>query len=516
METELEITFVVARSIRDVTPEAYLAVLIEDDWDDWFAHSTMYTLLYFDESLVRHRLGKVKIGQFGMRRTQRRPAIPDDFTELSDAFFSLGQDDEYYDDLNKLGEDVREYILESLNDVAADDAIWQKAKDEPIMESSLLRSVRRKWVKGQFRKIAQGGARLTPFDFTYHFPKRAKKRVSEVRLEFNVKPESFPPTNIHVLIGRNGVGKTRTLNLMSKAFAGKPALARQSGHFTTAEGNGARVNSPFSNLVSVCFSAFDSFLLNPDDMDEESDVEYSYIGLRREEKGPRFQSPKSPAMLATEFVTSAIECGIGAKAKRWERALTTLETDRIFRAAKITSFIGKLFDNKERQKEAKDVFKKLSSGHQIVLLTITRLVQTVEEKTLVLLDEPEGHLHPPLLAAFIRSLSDLLYDRNGVAIIATHSPVVIQEVPSDCVWKLQRSGPIAKAERPDLETFGENVGILTREVFGYEVTYSGFHRMLLEVAEKADSFDAAVKRFNGELGAEAKGILRVFFMEDES
>jgi predicted ATP-dependent endonuclease of OLD family len=69
----------------------------------------------------------------------------------------------------------------------------------------------------------------------------------------------------------------------------------------------------------------------------------------------------------------------------------------------------------------------MSSGHAIVLLTITRLVATVEEKTLVLLDEPESHLHPPLLSAFIRALSDLLYDRNGVAIIATHSPVVLQE-----------------------------------------------------------------------------------------
>jgi predicted ATP-dependent endonuclease of OLD family len=51
-----------------------------------------------------------------------------------------------------------------------------------------------------------------------------------------------------------------------------------------------------------------------------------------------------------------------------------------------------------------------------VLLTITRLVETVEERTLVLLDEPEAHLHPPLLSAFVRSLSDLLINRNGVAI----------------------------------------------------------------------------------------------------
>ncbi len=58
-------------------------------------------------------------------------------------------------------------------------------------------------------------------------------------------------------------------------------------------------------------------------------------------------------------------------------------------------------------------FDRLSSGHAIVLLTITRLVELVEERSLVLIDEPEGgHLHPPLLSAFVRALSDLLVQRN--------------------------------------------------------------------------------------------------------
>ena len=71
----------------------------------------------------------------------------------------------------------------------------------------------------------------------------------------------------------------------------------------------------------------------------------------------------------------------------------------------------------------------MSSGHAIVFMTITRLVEKVDERSLVLLDEPESHLHPPLLSALIRALSDLLVSRNAIAIIATHSPVVLQEVP---------------------------------------------------------------------------------------
>lgn len=48
----------------------------------------------------------------------------------------------------------------------------------------------------------------------------------------------------------------------------------------------------------------------------------------------------------------------------------------------------------------KKYLSRMSSGHAIVLFTITRLVDTVGEKSLVLLDEPEVHLHPPLLSAF--------------------------------------------------------------------------------------------------------------------
>jgi len=158
--------------------------------------------------------------------------------------------------------------------------------------------------------------------------------------------------------------------------------------------------------------------------------------------------------------------------------------------------------------EAKDKFDALSSGHKIVLLSMTRLIQVVEEKTLVLLDEPEAHLHPPLLSTFVRALSDLLSYRNAIAIISTHSPVVLQEVPLNCVWKLRRNGSIITPERPKMETFGENVGTLTHEVFGLEVTDSGFHRMLIEAVEENPNFEAVLEKFDNQIGAEGQSIIR--------
>ena len=63
-------------------------------------------------------------------------------------------------------------------------------------------------------------------------------------------------------------------------------------------------------------------------------------------------------------------------------------------------------------------------------------------------------------------------------------------------------------ERPEIETFGENVGVLTREVFGLEVTHSGFHKMLLESLEEEEDFDDVVAKYSSELGGEARALLR--------
>ena len=157
---------------------------------------------------------------------------------------------------------------------------------------------------------------------------------------------------------------------------------------------------------------------------------------------------------------------------------------------------------------ASNLFNRMSSGHAVVLLTITKLVETVEEKTLVLLDEPESHLHPPLLSAFTRALSDLLVNRNGVAIIATHSPVVLQEVPKSCVSILRRIRLTANVDRPESETFAENVGVLTREVFGLEVSQSGFHDLLAISVSQGKSYEEIEQEYHYQLGFEGKAILR--------
>lgn len=488
-----------------------IIVLYPDNWDDWFTYNTLYNVYHYTIEGYRKHLGAIKIGQKKMAERQSRPNLPETFENLDSDFFSLGQDVSYYENLNELGEDLRKEILKGLNDIAYNQSIYKSALKEDVTKSSLLRSVSTTSVEGQFRRLAQGNASLTSYNFRYHAPKHEKSQEDRMILDFNVIPNSNPPTNIHVVIGRNGVGKTHLFNNMISTLLGGNRVISKNGYFSNIDSN--TPENPFASLISVSFSAFDETNPVKEKRDKTKSLNYSYIGLKTldEENSSeelKIQSnPKSPDILKDEFVRSVEGCRKKSKNARWLDALEILESDPVFKEAEVTQ-IAKIPIGDAFKKVASDIFRRLSSGHKIVLLTITRLIETIEERSLVLMDEPEGYLHPPLLSAFIRALSDLLINRNAVAIIGTHSPVVLQEVPKSCVWRLRRHGATALAERLNIESFGENVGLLTQEVFGLEVTDSGFHKILQNLVEDSESYDDAISRLNNQLGFEGKAILR--------
>ena len=478
-----------------------------DNWDDMFRYQTLYHLFYFDNAGNRHEIGLVKIGQVGQEHG--RPDLPRNFDSLDERFFSLGQDVDYYSSAMELGQEVARKIMSALNDIANNDEIYQRALGEDVTSVSLLRSVNLKTIEWQYRRVLDGGLELSPYKFEYEGPKPSVEGVSPLHLEFQVRPESWPPTNIHVLIGRNGVGKTFLLNAMVRALVSSDTDKDKDGSFTSLDETGEQTHeSPFVNILSISFSAFDEFEMPGQDSENE-DVRHANVGLRMqqmdEQQNRLVTANRSPGELASQFSSSALLCARGDKTRRWRDALITLETDTIFEEAEVRN----LADVKEEtfKQTAIRLYERLSSGHKIVLLTITKLVEYVEEKTLVLIDEPEAHLHPPLLAAFVRALSDLLANRNGVAIIATHSPVVLQEVPRSCVWKIDRHGQAAKASRPEIETFAENVGILTKAIFGLEVTHSGFHRMLLEAAKGEIQLGDVLAKFENNVGSEGRALI---------
>lgn len=487
-----------------------LVELAPGNWDD-FSYKTSFEVILFNELGEKFELGNIKLGYVGQPVGWSLTALDQTFQRLSSEWFSLGQDVEYYQAIREnLSEQMRDELLIGLCDVVADDALLTMAKKEKVLSESLMRTVSLSVIYGQFRRVLEGEAVLTEYKFEYRSAATDKK--AGVTLQFQVDPVSTPSTNIHVLIGRNGVGKTTLLNQMAGAILNREGPQETSHGFYSKSTWREYVPLPadyFSSVVSVSFSAFDPFVPPQDQPDRSQGVGYFYIGMKsaRADGTDATVAPKTDNDLADDFQESLESClSQQAKRQRWGAAISRLESDENFADMGLRGLLD--LDLESAMEAAKNLAGTMSSGHAIVLLTMTKLVDTVEEKTLVLMDEPESHLHPPLLSAFTRALSDLLHNRNGVAIVATHSPVVLQEVPKSCVWKLSRRRTEGRADRPERETFGENVGVLTREVFGLEVSKSGFHEVLEAAVDKGLSFEQVMAVYEDQLGVEAQGIVR--------
>ncbi len=508
--------------------------IFQENWNDYNFLTTFYVTVR-EESSEIHELGRVKIGFVGQTTSTSTFACLEkhireegEITALKNNCFSLGQSLEYYQAISKLPSPLKEEVLVALNDMVHDHQFLDLAMNEEVFGTSLLRTVTLSTIKGQFARVLRGGAILTDFDFAFRYARDAE--MSDIDLSFNVIASSTPSTNIHAIIGTNGVGKTTILNKMTASI-----VAKNSGkgvfYFKDDDYLGMQpiTNDYFSSLVSVSFSAFDSFTPPAEQADPSKGTCYYYIGLKDKAKP---DTPRSSDDLRADCSEALFHCFHDQKKlERWKAAISTLLSDVIFadmaagelEALEDISHSYFLQDDTDLGhfqeyflKRAFATLEKMSTGHTIVLLTITMLVLRVEEKTLVLIDEPESHLHPPLLSAFIRATSDLLHNRNGVAIIATHSPVVLQEVPKSCVWKLKRSGTITGRYRPDIETFGENVGSLTSEVFGLEVEKSGFYDLLTKSVDKGGDFNSILEEYDQQLGNEGRIILRILLAERDN
>lgn len=486
-------------------PSEDIVYLVRDNWDD-FGYKTTFIVEYVDTSGKTSEVGAVRVGRFKLK-DRYDIEMPTVFEQLDVSFFSVGANREYYEALKKLGPSVRTAVLSRLRDVAFDDTLFDAALKEEITTKSLLRFTSVFSVRGQFRRLAHGGNALSPFSFEFQRPAMPGSEVRPQSLNFKVEPDSKPPSNIHVLIGRNGVGKSHCFVSMANTIVGRPDSNPRGKFIEHAPENPEDV---FANLVLVAFSLFDTGLLVQirNNNNPESSVRFYPIGILPLEPRDLILGGTPATSINLEFnrqFRDALETCVQSRTLlRWKKLMKSLECDPILRDLGFEEMVP----HKSSIELAARTFDELSSGHKIICLTLTKLAAIVAERSLVLIDEPESHLHPPLLSAFIRGISELLIEQNGVAIIATHSPVVLQEVPAECVWILDRSGQTLTANRPSAETFGENVGTLTRDVFRLEVGQSGYNKLLIEAVNQNDSYEAVLNYFDGKLGSEARAIIR--------
>lgn len=491
--------------------------LLHTVWDDWFQFQTEYSVYYFDGNGIRSRPFAIKIGRVGLRGCRaegyqemvkketnvRITRLPDSFTELSDEYFSIGTDDSYYEFMG--GDKKRREVFVALRDVAYNMTLLRRYHAEDCLNVSLLRGISGDRIRSRFAKLAHGKPALTDFSFTYKYPQEGS--CEPPLIDFDVSTRANPPNNIKVVIGRNGVGKTHLLKTLAATLCGQESVS------IDGKGKVGRVEfheGGVYGLVYASFSPFDD--LSTWTVPKQNNLVFYALGVASQKSENNEQA--NIDALGTAFVNALLKCRQDPWRTRWLKCLEILKSDPIFDRLEGDQLLD--CAPYEIKKKAGAFFKKLSSGHAALMLIITQLVCVLDEKFLLLVDEPECHLHPPLLSSFVRCLTVLLLERNAIALIATHSPVVLQEVTRDSVWIVNRVGHQVELARPTMETFGESVGILMNEIFGLEFRASGYHRLLSEaVAIDGCTYESVVSYFGGHLGGEAKALLRMMLVHKE-
>lgn len=514
-------------NLRDIK-EVGIVYLVPDNWDD-YTYRTSFDLYYQVASNSEMIfLGKIKIGCIGLEdkvsgetsyngkpsHGTKELISHNIFDKLEEHFFSLGEDVEYYKKINKVfGENSKDFYR-ILNDLSFDFERFKTLYEsyEPSLINSLMRSHYVANIE-QFNRIIKGEAELTEYSFSF-------KLNNEQEIKIDVVPNSFPPTNVHVLIGRNGVGKTWLLHnilyqLLKNSGLDSEIFDQPSKYKASDEFFIECEKDNFAGVIGISFSLFDdAFAITLEEGKELEASEkfnkiYQYIGsISKKQKNEKTKT-KSVNDMSQEFIESLDKIKKNKNlTNMYLEICRNLNSDSIFRDNEFINILKNFFDNEEQKNEKilKKNFKKLSSGHMIIILSLTLLSEKIHEKTIVLIDEPETHLHPPLLSLYIRTLSALLIKKNAVAIIATHSPIILQEVPKSCVNKIKRIDKNMYFEKILIESFATDIDTLTKDIFGFELMETGFYKLIKENLE--NTFEETIEKFNNEIGFLGKVLIQ--------
>ncbi len=482
------------RSGKSPTTREYPYVkLVQDNWDDYGYKTSFHSTLHLSRA-DETDLGTIKI----MRESQTSgytdmPKEP--FETLGKSFCSLGGDLDYYEKLFKLGAAIFRPYLKGLSDAVYSDDVRARFEDTEGYKVSLLRfggaertiaDARRLFTATRVRKLGAG--------VQMKLKTRVAEEANSFTISFNFRRRGGLPHRINAIIGYNGTGKTRLLSNLAIVASGygyatkEDAAAKAAGRFVDTP-------PPFKKVVVVSYSAFDTFVIpgrtevEKERLREEGDLfGYVYCGLR--ERGEDIEEDfdrrasyrlRTPEETEDEFVAALRRVHTLERHQILLDVLRPLLLDSSFQRIGLTGLYTDPGDSR-----LVDLFRGLSSGHKIVLKIIMDLTAHLEgsEPTLVLIDEPETHLHPPLLAALLKSVRHCLDRLNGYAVIATHSPVVLQETPGRHVHVLRRVSNRTEVEAPTIETFGENIGVITQEVFNLDDSTTDWHDTMRELAEE--------------------------------
>ncbi|RAN48596.1 ATPase AAA [Herbaspirillum rubrisubalbicans] len=452
-------------------------VFVTDNWDD-YNFKTLYHLRLFKKNGESVELGAVKILQRDVKSTQ----LPSEFTKLEDGFFSLGQDEDYYANIRNNLPKTHLKVLGALNDVVVKPQLLDEIETSSGFRNSLIRFNEAKICLRDGLAILENRPRTKGYEFQYtgEIPGAAAGVVIQVDLQ----PEDPVPGRILAIIGRNGVGKTQFLARLARDLATTQRISKETNDQVEQAFEPSR--PLFSRVIALSFSAFDRFQ-RPEPKEFFS---YIYCGVRDDSGG---LSRKVLEARHLQYLNRIREHG---RQSDWEEHVATV----LGISKNLVSFDTTVEELEQGQTAS------MSSGQSILAYFISAALAYLKAGSLVLFDEPEIHLHPNAVALLMQTLQALLEQFDSFAIIATHSPVVIQEVPRKRVLRFEREGDITIASPLGRESFGENIAELTRLVFE-TVEIPNFYKQTLKDLAKRYTFDEVSEMFDDQLSLHATAYL---------
>lgn len=390
-----------------------------------------------------------------------------------------------------------------------------QGKAHNFFNSSFLRSTSIKEIKDVFHPLTVSGTDLNETDTEYSkfiIKRSIDDKIDKIEYEFNEdivskgklifhkRKKSYLPMNVYGIVGGNGSGKSYKLEEIIKRHVNNDNNFSQIIHFSL---------SPFDNEIEV-----NNIKLTDKYLDEEGNILYEKVGFVSV-KNPLIETviDKLASLELEEIKNSFVEkyrnneerqllddknqllknkiheINIGdsfrwyiqslildliaseEKLELWEKALCYFSFEpwaQDIRAA----FCDRTIELSDFEK-----ISKLSSGQATILLYLTKLVFCANQGSLVIFDEPETFMHPPMIKSFIRAVSEIVNKVGAFCLVATHSPVVIQEIPHCNVYKLDSNHNISSII---YKTYGQNLDALYKNIYGVELQNTGYNSLLIE------------------------------------
>lgn len=485
---------------RQMNPGTILICAPDDRWND-FGHQTI-----FDYSVV------VAPGEFLWRRfrlsflnPQREERseyeiVNDIFAQRSSEilsadnfpnFFSLQHSADSYRELaNELGEKAARIILVALNDIViAEHSEIQPSWLEEVLKSSAFNFSFIRTTDG-FSSYFEGynGFIGRKSQFSFNLPKRLdfgfklNGFFNHHQFRFFFDNRSLLPKNMVVIIGKNGVGKSRTLNELVHA------TVKRTMNLTDENGT-----PPLFTKVIAVSTPGETASTFPYEIDSIHGVQYLRLstipgrgmsGTNETlpvllQKLSRLDNKENSYRLeiferAVSFVIRIDELMIVPSAPITDRQQYSYNNDSVVRLIDLGSSKEAISLDAARKLDRNGILVRhvlgeyypLSSGQLSFIRLAAQLCLHVSAGTLVLIDEPETHLHPQLITQFVSMLNEILSQTNSIAVVATHSAYFVREVPTKQVQVIsQLPDGTVQVGPPRLKTFGSDVGAISDFIF---------------------------------------------------